>query len=99
MRKRKLNINDIIKDVYASIKIMADQKNLEFTVSLEDSVKLTWIDPDRIGQVIKNLLLNAIKFNKEKGRVNISTSTEIIKDREYIKVSVEDNGIGIPRRR
>jgi len=97
MHKRKLNINAIIKDIYASTKIIAEQKNLEFTISLGDSVEFTWIDPDRIGQVIKNLVSNAIKFNKEKGRINLSTSTENIKGRDYVKVEVEDNGIGIPQ--
>ncbi|MDP2921872.1 MAG: ATP-binding protein [Candidatus Omnitrophota bacterium] len=97
MHKRKLNINDIIKDIYVSMKVMAEQKNLEFTISLKDSVEPIWIDPDRIGQVIKNLVSNAIKFNKDKGRINISTTTENIKGKDYVKIAVEDNGIGIPQ--
>ncbi len=96
MRKRKLNINDIIKDVYASTKILAEQKNMEFTISLVGSIEPTWFDPDRIGQVLKNLISNAIKFNRVNGKINISSSKETIKNRDFIKVTVEDNGIGIP---
>jgi len=96
MHKRKLNINDVIKDVYASTKVLTEQKNIDFTISLGESVEPTWFDPDRIGQVLKNLISNAIKFNKEKGKIKISSSKETIKSRDFIKVTVEDDGIGIP---
>jgi len=96
MRKRKLNINDIIKDVYAALKAGAEQKNMDFSISLGDPVEPTWLDPDRIGQVLKNLISNAIKFNRDKGRIKISSSKENINGREFIKIIVEDSGIGIP---
>lgn len=96
MHKRKLNVNDVIKDVYASTKILAEQKNMEFTISPGESVEPAWFDPDRIGQVLKNLISNAIKFNKEKGKIKISSSKENIKNKDFIKIIVEDNGIGIP---
>ncbi|MBU1912595.1 MAG: response regulator [Candidatus Omnitrophica bacterium] len=95
IRKRKLSVNDVIKDVYASTKILAEQKNIEFTISLGESVEPTWFDPDRIGQVFKNLISNAIKFNRENGKIRISSSKETIKNRDFIKVTIEDNGIGI----
>jgi nitrogen-specific signal transduction histidine kinase/GGDEF domain-containing protein len=96
MRKRKADINELIKDVYASTKISAEQKNMEFTISLEGSLKPVWFDSDRIGQVLKNLISNAIKFNKDGGKVKISSSGEKISGREFIKIVVEDSGIGIP---
>jgi len=97
MHKRKLNINEIIKDVYNATKIAAEQKNMEFSLSLGESVELTWLDPDRIGQVLKNLISNAIKFNRDNGKIKISSSKENIKGRGFIKVTVEDNGMGISK--
>lgn len=96
MHKRKLNINDIIKDVYAALKAGAEQKDMDFSISLGESVEPTWLDPDRIGQVLKNLISNAIKFNRDKGRIKISSSRENINGRGFIKIIVEDSGIGIP---
>jgi CheY-like chemotaxis protein/nitrogen-specific signal transduction histidine kinase/GGDEF domain-containing protein len=96
MHKRKSNINELIKDVYASMKIEAEQKNVEFLLSLGEPIELTWFDPDRIGQVLKILISNAIKFNRDKRKINISSSKEDINGRDVVKIIVEDNGIGIP---
>jgi len=98
MRKRKLNVNELIKEVYASTKASVEQKNMEFSISLGTSVEPTWFDPDRIGQVLKNLISNAIKFNKNNGRIKISSAKENINNSWFVRIIVEDNGIGIPEK-
>jgi len=97
MHKIKLNINEIIKNVYEATKTAVKEKGMEFSLSLGESVELTWLDPDRIGQVLKNLISNAIKFNRVNGKIKISSSKEDINGRDFIKVIVEDNGIGIDK--
>jgi len=97
IHKRKLDINGVIKAVYESTKLLAEQKNLGYSLSLGGPLELTWFDPERIGCVLKNLISNAIKFNKDKGKIEISSSEEVIEGRSFIKVTVEDNGIGIPK--
>jgi signal transduction histidine kinase len=49
-------------------------------------------DPDRLGQVITNLLANAIRYNRPEGRVEIRTQT----NGSECTLVVRDNGIGIP---
>lgn len=97
MHKRKLNINDIIKDVYLSTRDSVEQKDMEFSLSLGESMELAPLDPDRINQILKNLISNAIKFNRPKGKIKISSSMEDINGKGFIKIIVEDNGIGIPQ--
>ena len=97
MHKKKADINSIIKDVYATTKIISDQKKIELSISLEESIDPTWFDPDRIGQVLKNLISNALKFNRDNGRIKISSSKERIGEKDFVKITVEDNGIGIPQ--
>ncbi|MDP2912019.1 MAG: ATP-binding protein [Candidatus Omnitrophota bacterium] len=97
MHKKKADINNIIKDVYAATKISVEHKKIEFSLSLEESIEPTWVDPDRIGRVLKNLISNAVKFNRDNGRIKISSSKEHIKERDFVRITVEDNGIGIPQ--
>jgi two-component system phosphate regulon sensor histidine kinase PhoR len=49
-------------------------------------------DKAKIEQVFTNLIDNAVKFNKEKGRLDISARQEEGK----LVIAVEDSGIGIP---
>ena len=53
-----------------------------------------WVkaDPQRITQVISNLVENAVKYGNENGRVIVSLEEE----KKHILVSVRDNGPGIP---
>src|SRR6185503_20214007 len=49
-------------------------------------------DPQRLGQILKNLLSNALKFT-EKGQVSLRVYTQ---DAGTVSFAVRDTGIGIP---
>ena len=51
-----------------------------------------WGDEERLAQVVMNLLINAVKFTPEKGKITIIAAA----DTEHIKISISDTGIGIP---
>jgi signal transduction histidine kinase len=50
-------------------------------------------DRDRIGQVVTNLLTNAIKYSPDAGRVVVRTAV----DSERATIAVQDFGVGIPK--
>lgn len=62
-------------------------------------------DKNQIGQVIDNLIINAQQAMPVGGRINLSATNVVIKDSEhpllasgnYVKIAIEDSGIGIPR--
>src|SRR5882724_9644675 len=75
----------------------AEEKGVDLRLDIDDHLNKELIgDPTRTGQVINNLVHNAIKFTKE-GWVRLSLKAIFISDESItIKVSVEDTGIGIP---
>ncbi len=97
MHKRKMNINNLINEVYVAVRSSVEEKNITFGIDLSDEVEPIWFDPDRIGQALRNLISNAVKFNREDGRIKISSNKECLDGRDVVKVSVEDSGIGIPK--
>ncbi len=83
-----------VQEIYNSFRVEAERKDLEFKIDipsgLEDMVK---VDPDRVREVISNIVSNAIKFT-EKGKVNIKMSNP---KPGSVKVEVIDTGPGISK--
>ena len=86
------NIVEICKDIYESLELKAKESKINLRFSDQyDSPIFVKCDKDKIGQVIQNLVMNAISYSKEKGDVIISFSDL----GSTVLVEVEDNGLGI----
>jgi len=83
-----------VQEVFNSSRVEAERKGLKFAVhipnSLDDDVQ---VDPDRIREVIGNIVSNAIKYT-EKGGVDIKMSNP---RSGWVKVEVVDTGPGISK--
>jgi signal transduction histidine kinase/DNA-binding response OmpR family regulator len=86
----------VVKDVLRSLAFPAHQKGLELTLHIAPAVPADLTgDPIRLGQVLINLVGNAIKFTEE-GEVCVDVSAEAIRNgRAVLQFSVRDTGIGI----
>lgn len=67
-------------------------KNIHLALEASDGPALVFVDPDRIEQVIRNLLSNAYRYTPKGGRVTVGITT----DGEGVVASVADTGTGIP---
>jgi signal transduction histidine kinase/Na+/proline symporter len=94
---QKLNLSeesiaDIIQEALDSTENLMRSKGIAIKTAISNEIPTTWLDRDRIIQVLLNLLGNAIKFcNQEAGEIRVVAFP--IDGR--IKVSVIDNGEGI----
>ena len=93
--KRKMSINELIKEVYSSTSDNAEKANVRFEMELSDEVDMAWFDPNRMRQVLRNLISNAIKFNKPNGNIKISSKNDNIDGKNVIRISIQDTGTGI----
>jgi signal transduction histidine kinase len=69
------------------------KKSLSVTTQYETDELLVRGDRMKIGQVLVNLLTNAIKFNKEEGRITLTVRKGT---KGFLEVEVADTGAGIP---
>lgn len=59
--------------------------------------KTVFGDRDRIGQVMSNMLTNAIKYSPHSGKIIVNTMVDV--DKEQVTLCVQDFGVGIPQER
>ncbi|NJN79444.1 MAG: GAF domain-containing protein [Anaerolineales bacterium] len=93
LKSRKVSVTRIIEDVVISFNEMAKKKNITLKTEIQPGHELLVdIDGGKIAIVLSNLLKNAITFTNEKGEIVIRGEQHL----DYVKVTVQDNGIGIP---
>jgi CheY-like chemotaxis protein len=85
-----------VYDTLASLALQANKKKLDFMCDIPASVDYEVIgDPGRLGQILTNLVGNAIKFTKE-GEIILSIEEESrTEDNVDLLFTVSDTGIGI----
>ncbi|HJU04137.1 MAG TPA: ATP-binding protein, partial [Nitrospiraceae bacterium] len=97
--KLELSLEDIplaplISEVVEQIRPIALAKHQRLQLQCEDSDVTAWGDADRLSQILTNLVDNAIKYTQDGGSVMVNVARETA---SYAKISVTDNGQGIPR--
>jgi two-component system OmpR family sensor kinase/two-component system sensor histidine kinase BaeS len=92
MNRLPTELTGLVQQAVEAIQASAQARGLSITASLPPDLPLALIDPDRIAQVVRNLLTNAIRYTSEGG--SISAKVERL-DGDWLQVSVSDTGSGI----
>ncbi len=86
------NIVSIASAVVLKNSINAKNKNQHLNSLFDPEAEiLAYVDPDKIEQVLLNILSNAIKYTEENGRIDV----DVIERNDNVYITVRDNGIGI----
>ena len=96
----KVSITDLCETLVQLVRPMADKKHLELITEFADDIPIIQSDPQKVQQILYNLISNAIKFTPAGGKVTISArrvdSTVSPLKTDSVAVSVSDTGPGIP---
>ncbi len=98
LKMEQMNVHDLIQELDASLRPMAELKGLRLISTLDPQVpRVIFSDRGRLQQILRNLLSNALKFT-ERGEVELSVSCAAVAQedgRVMLKIGVRDTGIGI----
>ena len=88
---RPIELEPIIRAAVDTLQLAANAKRISISLSLDSDAGAVVGDPDRLQQIIWNLVANAIKFTPEGGKAEVS----LRRVDSNVELSVSDNGSGI----
>jgi signal transduction histidine kinase len=87
----KSSISEVLDEALALLQELSDKH--EFAVDIEPDLPDVLIDRDKLGQVMRNLIDNAVKYSPDGGRITLSIYNE--PEKQQIVISISDEGMGI----
>jgi signal transduction histidine kinase len=94
VRSQKVSLGKIARDVILTFQEEANSRNIMLTCELGDSPFYINADEVKVSIALSNLIKNALQFTDAGGHVTV----KVQEDSGYLRVSVSDDGIGIPAR-
>src|SRR5262249_32989185 len=92
LKLRPVKLSEIVNAAVETVRQTADKKQINLQIRLDKDASLASGDPERLQQVIWNLLTNAVKFTPSGGKIEI----QLLRLPSNIQVIVSDTGEGIP---
>lgn len=89
----KLDLRKLCQEVLNSLKPVFHSKSQQIKTDIPKDLTCVYADPERVRQVLMNLLDNAIKYSAEGGKIEVSI---LHRTAQKVQVSISDDGPGIP---
>jgi signal transduction histidine kinase len=91
--KKQFNLVEMMDSLISFFKLSIKMKNLELIQDYDDKNIMVFADENMLRTSLRNILSNAIKFNKNQGKISI----QISKKGNRTIISIEDTGIGMDK--
>ena len=92
IEQKPVRTTQIVADAVDAQRLLASASSLDLRLEVPSELPDLWADPDRVTQVIENLVGNAIKFTAPGGRITIGAKT----GEGGLLFWIADTGAGIP---
>ncbi|AFZ03804.1 histidine kinase [Calothrix sp. PCC 6303] len=93
IQPEKISLNRLCFEALDELSDRLSAKSLQIDTDIPKDLPRVYADPERIRQVIINLLDNAIKYTPESGKIGISG---LHRTTQKVQLSISDSGLGIP---
>lgn len=92
IKQEEIHLHSLISQVIRSLQPQATKAEVSLLLDVPDTLPSLYADPQRVKQVLNNLVTNAIKFTPPAGTVTIGAC---VYDSQFVLLSVTDTGYGI----
>jgi two-component system, OmpR family, phosphate regulon sensor histidine kinase PhoR len=87
-----VDIGEIVRGTVDRLRLFADRQDVNLETDVAADLPIVRGDDERLGQMLVNLLHNAVKFSPSGGTVTVRAAVA----GDEIVIAVEDHGVGIP---
>ena len=91
VRPRIVSMSELVSQATETLAPLAAEAGVTLELALPDRLMQVDVDPDRLVQVLSNLIGNAIKYTSQGGSVRVTAEA----DQDIVRVTIIDTGIGI----
>jgi two-component system NtrC family sensor kinase len=95
--RTRASLNKVIEDVVALSRHLIHTSGVELSLDLEKELPWATVDANQMKQVLLNLVHNALQAMPDGGAMRITTASASRHHRDWVVVSVQDTGVGIPQ--
>jgi signal transduction histidine kinase len=90
------SLQGLAEQIQTTVRAELDKKHLVFEAAVDPGLPPVIADREKLAAVIENLVINAIKFTPEGGRITVGATRSAVAGRAAADIVVADTGIGIP---
>ncbi len=107
LQPSRMHVAEVLSAVVSSNRLDLSQREHELALNLSPNLPLLWGDPERLRQVVQNILTNAIKYTPRGGKIAVTAREIAVGDipakqreglplnRRFIAIAIQDTGVGI----
>jgi signal transduction histidine kinase len=88
-------LSELVHETLGTMQIALSGKGIDLSGEIPGDLPFAYADPNRVRQILMNLIDNAIKFTPEKGKITVRIQP-FNDDPHFLCISVADTGCGIP---
>jgi signal transduction histidine kinase len=91
IRLTNVEIGALVREVSSSVAPLVEQAGVKLGIEIAERLPLLVADPNRIEQILTNLVQNALKYGSDGGKIDVRT----YQDKDHIVMEVQDYGSGV----
>jgi signal transduction histidine kinase len=95
LRKEPTDLALLIEETAAAFGTQAEGRDVTIDIQCEEDAPLLNVDPERLRQVLSNLISNSLRYTPQGGRIGVRYAIEKRDGREKAVIEIADNGAGI----
>lgn len=89
-----INICEVFQEIIHDLNVIIESKKLDFTYKCDSENPVIDVEPKLAKLSLANLVSNAVKYTEPGGKIELILDD----DKENLRISISDNGIGIPEK-